>query len=160
MRLPAWIVLASIGLLGACARQAAYGPCPPPIPPEPPLEGWTSRGTEYDPAFASRRLGALVIEVYTPDVSRPSGERLQTPAQVSLTAFFAEGFLAHVWRATTDSLRAAVFDSVLAGQYVLAVQTAQRKPFRKVVTIRSGYTDTIAVQNISSRVIMLSCPPL
>ena len=154
------LTLAVAWLLTGCSRHHALTPCPPPIPPEPRPLILTHLSREADPALASVRAGGLVVIVYAPEGARRGLEQLQAPAQVSLTAHFAEGFLAHVWRAATDSLTAARLDTVLAGQYVLAVDAEGHKPHRQVVHIRPGFVDTVRVEYLPRPPIVISCPPL
>lgn len=159
MHFAARVGLACACLLGGCVRHPALDPCGRPVPAAPPPTMSARLGREYDARLESVRAGRLVVEVYTRGEDRPGGVWLQTPTQVSLTAHFAQGFVARVWRAATDSTQPAVLDSVWYGQYVLAVAPARARAFRSVVRIRLGYTDSVRVEFPATAPTAISCSP-
>ena len=155
MNLSIPVALGCACFAAGCVRHAAPRPCVPSGPR--PLLSSTS-GREYDATLGALRAGRLVVAVYTGDSLTYEPDRPQTRAQVSLTAHFAEGFLARVWRAATEPAQAAVLDTVLAGQFVLEVRPASIRPFRTVVHVRAGYTDSVRVTFRPALPVAASCP--
>jgi hypothetical protein len=132
-------------LLAGCLRHPALDSCGRPVVPAPTPIRSIAAGREYDASLGSVGRGRLVVAVYTEGRADSAPAQSQTRAQVSLTARFAEGFLAHVWRGATEATQPAVLDSVFAGQYVLAVAPSSVSPFRFLLRIRAGYTDSVRV---------------